>query len=121
MCVIGAVSLIHSLYRRVRAYLQQPVTHPSSRQTVPLACVRVKLLQVSQTAAVNRGGGGVGRWKRWGGGGRGHLQRLVSTLSRFSAQNGTMFTFGNVTRKRNDSKGAEDTSEESRLSHGKDT
>lgn len=60
-------------------------------------------------------GGGAGR------GGRGHLQQLVSTLSRFSAQNGTMFTFGNVTRKRDDAKAAKDASGESGLSQWKDT
>lgn len=91
LCIIGAVTLIHSLYGHVQAYLQQPVSHPSSRQTVPLACAPVKLLQASQTAAIDSGAGsGAGI-----NGGMGDGGRLVSTLSRYSTQNGTMFTFGN--------------------------
>lgn len=109
LCNIGAVTLIHSLYGRVRAYLQQPVTHPSSRQTVSVA-------RKTFTGLANgsrRLQGRVGKGRR-GATGRGkeHLRRLVSALSRLSTKNGTMFTFGNVKRKRNGPKAAKDTPEE---------
>lgn len=60
LCINGSVTLIHSFYRHVQAYLQQPVIHPSSRQTVPLPCAPVKVLQASQSAAIN---GSAGSWE----------------------------------------------------------
>lgn len=48
------------------------------------------------------------------------MQRLVSALSRFSTKNGTMFTFGNVERKRSGPKAAKDTPEEVTCESGKD-
>ena len=57
LCIIGAATLIYSLYRHVQAHLQQPVSQRSSRQAVPLASAPVKVLEASQTAAINGGTG----------------------------------------------------------------
>lgn len=81
LCIIGAVALIHSLYGHVQAYLQQPVSHPSSRQTVPLACAPVKLLQASQNAAIDSSAGsGAGINGGMGDGGRGTACKHAFTL-----------------------------------------
>lgn len=113
LCIIGAVTLIQSLYCHVRAYLQQPVTRPSSRQTVSVA--RKTFTGLANGSRRRRGRVGEGRGggeERQRGGGKEHLQQLVSPLSRFSTKNGTLFTFGNVERKRNGPKAAKDTPEE---------